>query len=52
MHFCQDEIWAFLMMFPFIGGMIAWLKHRLHRHKKCHEKDLQKAKILSGLKLR
>jgi hypothetical protein len=42
-HICQDEIYLFLMALPFLGGIIAWVKNKLHRnHKHCHEEELKK----------
>jgi hypothetical protein len=33
MHICPDEIVAFIMVLPFVGGVIHWVRHKLKRTK-------------------
>lgn len=31
MHICGDEIMAFVMMVPFVGAAIAWVRAKVRR---------------------
>jgi hypothetical protein len=33
-HFCPQEMMVLLMMIPFMGGLIAWVRRKFKKHEK------------------
>jgi hypothetical protein len=52
-HFCPQEAMMLLLMVPFMGGLIAWVRRKFKKHEKaeqeahhpcCHPDDEHKEK--------